>query len=488
MSQESPQQPESVNTPRVSSQVETEKAQSLEKENISFPKKQVVGVWRGIINLLKTAKLGTSAAQEKKSTVDNNPTTTSVANVIDTDLESEEEVTTIPEVSDSKASESDTTATITEEVIDTEFSELETTTPEVIDRANPVSPKATSEISDTEFSELETTTPEVSETTTPELATTPEVIDRATPVSPKATSEISETEFSELETTTPEVSETTTPELATTPEVIDRATPVSPKATSEISETEFSELETTTPEVSDIPTPELETKQTVIQPTPNLVEERSEEKAEVFSQPKTLGLMDRILPTFPKLQAWWDLVLDKIRSFLPVAVSEKLNDLALTGIVTGLVVTILWVSVALLPEPEQKVVELPPSVAAPSQLQAPQEAELVETFIAPPPSLTPEQSLIAAIQKQVGEFTNNYAEGLIKSIQANFTTGRLTVQVGDDWYQLASEKQDSLAAEILMRAKELDFSKLEIHDSQGTTLARNPVVGRRMVILLRQRL
>ena len=444
MSQESPQQPESVNTPRVSSQVETEKAQSLEKENISFPKKQVVGVWRGIINLLKTAKLGTSAAQEKKSTVDNNPTTTSVANVIDTDLESEEEVTTIPEVSDSKASESDTTATITEEVIDTEFSELETTTPEVIDRANPVSPKATSEISDTEFSELETTTPEVSETTTPELATTPEVIDRATPVSPKATSEISETEFSELETTTPEV--------------------------------------------SDIPTPELETKQTVIQPTPNLVEERSEEKAEVFSQPKTLGLMDRILPTFPKLQAWWDLVLDKIRSFLPVAVSEKLNDLALTGIVTGLVVTILWVSVALLPEPEQKVVELPPSVAAPSQLQAPQEAELVETFIAPPPSLTPEQSLIAAIQKQVGEFTNNYAEGLIKSIQANFTTGRLTVQVGDDWYQLASEKQDSLAAEILMRAKELDFSKLEIHDSQGTTLARNPVVGRRMVILLRQRL
>ncbi len=419
MSQESPKQPDSVTSPSVSSQVETGKAHSPEKENLSFPKKQVFGVWRGIINLLKTTagKLGTTAAQEKRPILDDSATTTSVAKVIDADVESEEEVTTIPEVSDSKASESDTTATITE----------------------------AEEVIDTEFSELEKTIPEITDTPAPELETT-------------------------------------------TPKVIDSTTPVSPTATSEITDTDFVELETTTPEVSDTPTPELETTQTVIQQTPNPVEKRSEETAEVFSQPKTLGLMDRILPTFPKLQTWWDLVLDKIRSFLPVAVSEKLNDLALTGILTGLVVAILWISVALLPEPKTKVVELPPSVAAPSQLQAPQKPKLVETLIPPPPRLTPEQSLIAAIQKQVGEFTNNYAEGLITSIQANFTIGGLTVQVGDDWYQLASEKQDSLAEEILLRAQELDFAKLEIHDSQGTMVARNPVVGKRMVILLRQKL
>jgi hypothetical protein len=100
--------------------------------------------------------------------------------------------------------------------------------------------------------------------------------------------------------------------------------------------------------------------------------------------------------------------------------------------------------------------------------------------------LTPEQRLIAAIQNQVGEISDRFGSGLIKSIQANFSTSNLTVQITDDWYTLKESQQDKLAADILQRSKELDFSHLEITDSQDELVARNPVIGTEMVIFKRQ--
>jgi hypothetical protein len=211
--------------------------------------------------------------------------------------------------------------------------------------------------------------------------------------------------------------------------------------------------------------------------------------------------LDRVLPSFNSLQTWWDGLLGKTRAVLPTSVNNKLSDWALTGIITGIVVVVLLTSVLLFPQqrfpevaqnpPETTevpkaektptVFPLPEVIETPSELTSPGTPEPIE-ITTPEPELTPEQSLIAAIQEQLREITSQYPEGLIKSIQANFLGSRLIVTVGDGWYELNPSKQDSLANTILKRSQKLDFRKLEIIDNQGSLLARNPVVGNKMVI------
>jgi hypothetical protein len=135
------------------------------------------------------------------------------------------------------------------------------------------------------------------------------------------------------------------------------------------------------------------------------------------------------------------------------------------------------------------VAKAPPnSIDAPPELKAPQPPQPVEVVQPPQPELTPEQSLVAAIQQQVAEITERYGNGLIQSIDANFLASRLMVKVSDRWYSLKESQQNKLADEILRRSRELDFSRLEITDLEGTLVARTPVVGSNMVILKRQEL
>lgn len=210
---------------------------------------------------------------------------------------------------------------------------------------------------------------------------------------------------------------------------------------------------------------------------------------EPSAQPTKPKLIDRLLPSFNRLQAFWDATLQKVRSLLPAAWNQKLSDWGLTGAIAGLVVVALLTTVALLPKtPAQVTKTLPKPIDAPPELKAPKPPEPVEVEPSPTPELTPEQSLIAAIQNQVAEITGQYGNGLIKSIQANFPGSRLVVKVSDGWYDLKEPKQNKLADDILRRSKELDFSKVEITDMKGTLLARSPVVGSNMVILKRQQL
>lgn len=206
----------------------------------------------------------------------------------------------------------------------------------------------------------------------------------------------------------------------------------------------------------------------------------------VATKPK---LLDRILPSFGKVESFWDATLAKIRLLLPSTWSEKLSDWMLTGAIALVVVLLLVTTAALLPETEAQVAKAPPnSIEAPPELKAPEPPQPVEVEPPPAPELTPEQSLIAGIQNQVAEITSKYGNGLIQSIDANFEDSRLVVKVGDGWYALKESGQNKLADEVLRRANELDFSKLQIVDPKGTLLARNPVVGPNMVILKRQEL
>jgi type IV secretory pathway VirB10-like protein len=224
-------------------------------------------------------------------------------------------------------------------------------------------------------------------------------------------------------------------------------------------------------------------------------------------------------PGSKQTPGFWGGILGKIRSFLPENLSAKLSDTALTGIIAAISVILIWTTSTLLtnkpaevatvpqveetpsptittppaeiiPEPQPPVEITPPAAEIPPPEPEPTPEPTPEPEPTPTPTpileLTPEQQLIAAIQNQVGEISDRFASGLIKSIQANFSTSNLTVKITDDWYTLKQSEQDKLAADILQRSKELDFSHLEITDSQDELVARNPVVGTEMVIFKRK--
>lgn len=220
---------------------------------------------------------------------------------------------------------------------------------------------------------------------------------------------------------------------------------------------------------------------------------------------------------FQQLLLKWGGLLRTIRLFLPSNLSTKLSDTGLTAIVAVVAVVIVWttasvftskpVEVATVP-PVEEVPAPTPTITTPPELAAPEPQPLeeitppeAETPPSPPEpepepiptptptptlELTPEQTLIAAIENQVAEISDRFASGLIKSIQANFRTSNLTLKISDDWYTLEESQQNKLAAEILQRSQELDFTHLEILDSQNRLIARNPVVGTEMVIFKRQ--
>lgn len=244
-----------------------------------------------------------------------------------------------------------------------------------------------------------------------------------------------------------------------------------------------------------------------------------------------------------KLQAGWSATLAKMRSLLPQNLSSKLSDTTLTAILAGTAVVLVWATSAIAfskptqvadvpsPEPTQvakapspepqppqvvdvpslepelpQVVETPspepeppqvaetpspepepviiPSIPTPPELTAPAEPQPVEVIPPPKPEPTPEQTLIATIENQIAAISDR-ANGLIQSIQVNFEGSSLTIQIGNNWYNLKPSEQDDLAAKMFQQARDLDFTRLEITDPQGTRLARSPIVGKDMVILKR---
>ena len=251
--------------------------------------------------------------------------------------------------------------------------------------------------------------------------------------------------------------------------------------------------------------------------------------------------------TLQNFQAWWNNVaLPKIRTKLPESVNQKLPNWGLTGAIVSIVILIIALPTNFLnqqptpteigsvitptptpitpkpetPTPEISKPETPtpeiskpatptpttptpttptpttpakpkiptPTIATPSELKAPKQPKPVK--ISPPPTekLTPEQILIASIKEKLSDISNQYADGLIQSIKANFAGSSLLVKIGDDWYKLNENRQTQLVEEIQNRAKDLDFSKLLITDTENQILARSPVIGEKMIILKRRQI
>ena len=106
----------------------------------------------------------------------------------------------------------------------------------------------------------------------------------------------------------------------------------------------------------------------------------------------------------------------------------------------------------------------------------------IET-IKPKLTFTPEQTLISALQTKIVKLTKDYADKFVNSIKVDLPNSSLSVEVTDSWYELKDSLQNKLANDILKRSRKLHFDKLEFKDSQGTLVARNPVVGDQIIIL-----
>ncbi len=218
-----------------------------------------------------------------------------------------------------------------------------------------------------------------------------------------------------------------------------------------------------------------------------------------------------------KVGVLWQSIVRLVRSLLPASANAKLSDPILNASLAAILIVAIGLTVnSFSAKPPQKVAKVPipaaqlsptfddfvapgtaksPDAIANSQptpakfksklpdLAAPKKPEPVE--IIPPPPLTPEQSLIAAIQTQVADITNRLGGGLVKSVDADFSIGLLTVKVAEDWYKLSDVEQNQLASQMWKEANSLDFSKLQIANLEGKLIARSPVVGSEMIILER---
>jgi hypothetical protein len=253
--------------------------------------------------------------------------------------------------------------------------------------------------------------------------------------------------------------------------------------------------------------------------------------------------LEKIQPQLTRLQAWWTKTLPQIRHRLPASLNEKLSDRALTNLAIATVVFLVLTTNSILSPSKPKAPEVarvplsqrvpPAELTAPPELSAP-EAE-IPVAIAPPeetapvpapilvepevpaiaeapeipldlvapeppepiavtapepseppaPVLSPQEQILASIQAKVSEVTNQYTADLVQSVKTNLVGNRLTVALSDRWYNLPINQQDQLASEVLAKAKTLDFTKLEITDTEGKLIARTPVVGSGMVILQR---
>jgi hypothetical protein len=196
----------------------------------------------------------------------------------------------------------------------------------------------------------------------------------------------------------------------------------------------------------------------------------------------------------------WDGFLRTFRLFLPSSISNNVSDLVLTGIFAVIfLVTIGITTFLFIPTSSTQVAIVTPSeeVTKPTPViePKPKPTPVIEPKPKPTPirELTPEESLLVAIEKQFSEISvsvkntkdKNIVSQLIKPILANFRTSDLTLKISDVWYSLENSQQDKLAADILQRSQELNFTHLKIVDSQEKIIARSPVVGNEMIIFQR---
>lgn len=127
-------------------------------------------------------------------------------------------------------------------------------------------------------------------------------------------------------------------------------------------------------------------------------------------------------------------------------------------------------------------IALEPDGTLPPVLEAPTAPQAVNLEPLPTAPLTPEQSLLGVIQRELVDLEGLYPPQLIQRIEPNFLASRLTLTVGDRWQELSQKQRQTLLDAFWQRAQKLSFQQLRVYDLGGDLMARSPVVGKDVVI------
>lgn len=98
-------------------------------------------------------------------------------------------------------------------------------------------------------------------------------------------------------------------------------------------------------------------------------------------------------------------------------------------------------------------------------------------------ALTPEQFIIKNIESQITNITKKYGENLIIKVKANFSENSIVITLSEKWYNLSINQQNNFANDVFNQVKSIDFYKFKLENTQGDLLARNAVVGDKLIII-----
>lgn len=215
-----------------------------------------------------------------------------------------------------------------------------------------------------------------------------------------------------------------------------------------------------------------------------------------FSTPSSVDSEPVPLNQVERAMGFWAAMLQQLRRFLPAPI-RQLSDAILTAILVVIVTITIWFvdgffvptstpSVANPPAnpPPSTVTDSPKAVSEPPT--AVPEPATPAPAVALTPQISPEQAFVEAIETQLSEITSQYPDDIIQQLNVDIARARLIVRLNPVWYTIGEERQNSLADRMWLQTQSNHFTKLELQDDRGVSIARSPVVGKHMIILQRQ--
>ncbi|WP_310424832.1 hypothetical protein [Chamaesiphon sp. VAR_48_metabat_135_sub] len=174
----------------------------------------------------------------------------------------------------------------------------------------------------------------------------------------------------------------------------------------------------------------------------------------------------------------WMAMLQQFRRLLPAPI-RQLSDAILTAIVVMLVTIGIWVVDGFFVPGTSPSIANPPAASVEVQPNATSAVAIV-------PEGSPEQAFIEAIQTQLSDITSQYPDDIIQTLKVDIAGDRLIVKLNPIWYLVSDDRQDRVTDRMWLQAKANHFTKLEIQNVRGDSIARSPVVGQHMIILQRR--
>ena len=182
------------------------------------------------------------------------------------------------------------------------------------------------------------------------------------------------------------------------------------------------------------------------------------------SNPPTASLPARAIGS-------WTSILHQLRRILPLPI-RQLSDAILTGIIVVIVTILIWV--------------VDTAFVLPTEAQSTPITSTLAPISETPPQISPERAFIDTIQTQLADLTKEYPNDLIATLQVDLPQDLAIVKLTPTWYQLPDLEQDRLVDRMWLQAQSNHFSKLELQDIEGNSIARTPVVGQQMIIIKRK--